>query len=438
MGKLPKDIKLSPHAKQRLYERKPEDIKYNVSNIMKSSIKWYGKDDLIYNSALYKHCCWTTRQSNQIGYITDGNIEVIYGKTNHVAITILEVKDQFKPITQYIKPSKLLKSKKEKIKKMDTISKPRCKDCGYEVTLNRNGVCKRCARRQANMKARGKEYIPYLELSKEEQQVIDMRRASQSKSKRKQSDTAEPEPELTVPDNNSYYISKANQAEVTTRPMMKPIKPIVLGNEFDPLSDLNSFVKIVKECGCEISDTNLKDALNILTSVDKLKDVFMALTKKDSQYTITKLDKILDTTETKLRYNWEYNGFQETDDLKFKGFLMWRRVLKDSIIFLNKLYQTNAITEIQRACNLQNNVQPTSVQKENGVITPTLTVSINKRWKITTESVSTIYNTRQPFTRVFYAPDADTAHKMLVAWMADRNLHENKSKTTVVELKMEG
>jgi hypothetical protein len=79
---------------------------------MKSSIKWYGKDDLIYDCALYRHCCYTTRKSNQIGYITDGNIEILYNKNTHVGITVLEVKDKFKPITQYIKPELLKPSER--------------------------------------------------------------------------------------------------------------------------------------------------------------------------------------------------------------------------------------------------------------------------------------------------------------------------------------
>ena len=102
--KLPKIMKLSPHARQRLLERKDADMKYNTNNIIESNVKWYGKDDLIYDCALYRHCCYTTRQSNQVGYITDGDIEVIYNKETYVIITVLEVKDKFKPITQFIKP----------------------------------------------------------------------------------------------------------------------------------------------------------------------------------------------------------------------------------------------------------------------------------------------------------------------------------------------
>jgi hypothetical protein len=107
MSNLPKEIKLTYHALQRLSERKDENIKYNTKNLMRSSVKWYNKDDLIYNSALYKRCCYTTRKSNQMAYITDGNIEVIYNKNTKVAITVLEVKDKFKPITQFIKPEVL-------------------------------------------------------------------------------------------------------------------------------------------------------------------------------------------------------------------------------------------------------------------------------------------------------------------------------------------
>lgn len=109
--KLPSDVKLSPHARFRLEERK-DNRNYNTRNIMKSSIKWYGKDDLIHDCALYRHCCYATRKSNQIGYITDGNIEILYNKNTHVGITVLEVKDKFKPITQYIKPELLKPSER--------------------------------------------------------------------------------------------------------------------------------------------------------------------------------------------------------------------------------------------------------------------------------------------------------------------------------------
>ena len=61
-----------------------------------------------------------------------------------------------------------------------------------------------------------------------------------------------------------------------------------------------------------------------------------------------------------------------------------------------------------------------------------------KRFQITTESISTILNTRRPFTRVFYATDKEHAYEMFKQWMSERQLHENKSKTTIVELTNEG
>lgn len=104
MRKLPTEIKLTLHARERLYERQGIE-KYNTKNLMKSSVKWYGKDDLIVNSNLYIHCLYICRKAKQkMRYITDGNIEVLYDKNAKVAITIMEVKDKFKPITQFIKP----------------------------------------------------------------------------------------------------------------------------------------------------------------------------------------------------------------------------------------------------------------------------------------------------------------------------------------------
>lgn len=121
MAKLPKDIKLTRHAQQRLAERNTLNNIYNTKNLMRSSCKWYGKDDLIPESALYLHCLYVCRKSKQMGYITDGNIEVVYNKGTGVAITVMEVKEKFLPITQYIKPEYLkqieLKKEKKKMKK---------------------------------------------------------------------------------------------------------------------------------------------------------------------------------------------------------------------------------------------------------------------------------------------------------------------------------
>ena len=104
MANLLKELKMTYHAQQRLQERNKTCTKYNTKNLMRSSCKWYNKDDLIQDCALYRHCCYATRKSSQLGYITNGDIEVIYNKNTKTALTVLEVKDKFKPITQYIKP----------------------------------------------------------------------------------------------------------------------------------------------------------------------------------------------------------------------------------------------------------------------------------------------------------------------------------------------
>ena len=108
MERLPSDIKLTLHAKQRLEERNKINNQYNTENLMKSSCKWYGLDDLIPQSALYIHYLYICRKAkNKMRFITDGNIEVLYDKDAGVAITIMEVKEKFLPITQYIKPEVL-------------------------------------------------------------------------------------------------------------------------------------------------------------------------------------------------------------------------------------------------------------------------------------------------------------------------------------------
>ena len=437
MGKLPNEIKLSPHARARLEERKDINMKYNTSNIMRSSVKWYGKDDLIHDCALYRHCCYTTRKSNQIGYITDGDIEILYNKGTHVGITVLEVKDKFKPITQFIKPEilKQIEVKKERKRMKTELSKPIvCADCGKEEKLNSNGICARCVRRKANMKARGKAYIRYLDLSKEEKLRID--RAIEGQAARHSKDTPKKEPViLTVPDNDNYYSSKAHQTEIITHPMMKPIEDKKEEkNILSPLSDETTFIKILKEHGCEIPEENLEEVLNVLLATDKLKEVFMTIANDSNQQAMLDLEQALNVVERKLQHNWEYNGFQEVDDIKFKGFLTWRRVLKGAIFFWKKLYQTNALIEMQRAWNAytQDPTDKIVLAGDKNNMSSQL-----RRFQITTETISTILNTRRPFTRVFYAKNEDHAHELLVKWLGDRQLHENKSKTTIVELKNE-
>lgn len=53
----------------------------------------------------------------------------------------------------------------------------RCEDCGIEFaseTKKRKVVCNQCYNRYYNYKSKGKEYIPYLKLSQEEQDKIDL------------------------------------------------------------------------------------------------------------------------------------------------------------------------------------------------------------------------------------------------------------------------
>lgn len=438
MAILPKEIKLTLHAQQRLFERKGVE-KYNTKNLMKSACKWYGKDDLIPESSLYIHCLYVCRKArNKMGYMTDGNIEVLYDKNANVAITILEVKDKFKPITQYIKPEYLkeieLKKERKKMKKVTTEIGV-CPDCGKENVELTSGICLQCRTRKANMKHRGKEYIPYINLSKEEKAKIDSRRLVNSKAYREEKKRKEEEPpiELKVPDNETYYQSKATQVPVLMHPITKPNvsnNTVPVEKIIDPLSDQFSFISILKEYDCPIPEDDLKNLLDVLVGVDKLKDVLMKIATNVSQETVLDFEKLLPVIEKKLQYNWECNGFQEVDDIKFKGFLTWRRMLKGSIFLWKKLYQTNTIIELQKVWNSYINMI-TNPNIENQTMS-------QKKFQITTESISTIFNTRRPFTRVFFAPTKEEAYSQFTKWMSDRQLHEDKSKTTIVELSNDG
>jgi len=103
--KLPNEIKLTLHARERLEERNKNNYYYNTKNLMKSPCKWYTSDDLIEQSALYIHSLYVCRKAkDKMKYLTDGNIEVLYNKDTGIAITIMEFKEKFLPITQYIKP----------------------------------------------------------------------------------------------------------------------------------------------------------------------------------------------------------------------------------------------------------------------------------------------------------------------------------------------
>ena len=142
---------------------------------------------------------------------------------------------------------------------------------------------------------------------------------------------------------------------------------------------------------------------------------------------------MMNVVERKLQHNWEYNGFQEVDDIKFKGFLTWRRVLKGAIFFWKKLYQTGALVQMKNAWDAY-----TADPNEKQLMSGDRINSIQKRYQITTESISTIFNTKKPFTRIFYAVSKEDAYEKFVKWMEERQLHENKSKTTIIELSNEG
>lgn len=438
MSILPKEIKLTLHAQQRLEERKGSE-KYNTKNLMKSSCKWYGKDDLIPESSLYIHCMYVCRKAkNKMGYLTDGNIEVLYDKNAKVAITILEVKDKFKPITQYIKPEYLkeieLKKEKKKMRKKIELEGV-CPDCGKEVTdITSQGICVKCRTRKRNANHRQKEYIPYINLSAEEKARIDgMRGANSRKHKEAKEEILEPVLEMKVPDNETYYQAKATQSPVPMRTVANT--KTTIEKTIDPLSDQFSFISILKECGCDISEEALKQLLNVLVATDKLKDILMKVADDTIQDTMLNLEQVLPIVERKLQYNWECNGFQEVDDIKFKGFLTWRRVLKGAMYFWKKLYQTNTLVELKKTWEsyITNMTNPPMNNQNEKIVTVQ-----QKRYQITTESISTIYNTKRPFTRVFYAASKEEAYDKFVKWMAERQLHEDKSKTTIVELQMEG
>ena len=435
--KLPSEIKMTWHAQQRLEERNNTYNYYDTKNLMKSSCRWYGKDDLIHDCALYRHCCYTCRKSNQMGYITDGNIEVIYNKNTKTAITVLEVKDKFKPVEQYIKPEILKQFEDRKVvRKMKKLERNigKCKDCGKEneelmVNGMYEGLCSKCRTRKQNAKARGKEYIPYRELPEDERKRIDALQEAQSKRNEEKKEIVVEKTEVKVVEN--YYQAKAEQSPAVK--LVEIEKPVMPAAKVNPLSDPDSFINTLRGCGCEIPQDTLKNVLDVLVSTDKLKDIFMTIARDDSQDAILDLEQALNVVERKLQHDWEYNGFQEADDIKFKGFLTWRRVLKGAIFFWKKLYQTNALIEMQRAWNAYTQDPNDKILLAGDRIDSTL-----KRYQITTESVSTIFNTKRPFTRVFYAKNEEDAHDMLVKWFADRQLHENKAKTVITELKADG
>lgn len=450
MAKLPKDIKLTRHAKLRLKERKNAN-NYNTKNLMRSSCKWYGKDDLIPNSALYLHCLYVCRKSKQIGYITDGNIEVIYNKGTGVAITIMEVKEKFLPITQYIKPEYLeqikIKKEKKKMEKLETNTKSTksnvCPDCGEEnVKITLMGICDRCRSRKFNAEHRGKTYIPYINLSEKEKIKIDHMRMASAKAHKERKEKQQqqnlevikdiPMPNLSVAEN--YYEIKAMHNNSETESVTKEIPSVHKSSHvviLDSSSDQMKFIDILKECNPDILESNeeLKEVLNILITTDKIKDTFMMALKNKNKNIILNLKHILNISEKKLQSNWENNGFQEIDDLKFKEFLTWKKILKESISFWDKLYSIDIISEMKKIVSM--NLDDVDILKSE----PKKSITQEeKKFKVTTDSISIIFNTKRPFTRVFYAKSKEEAYEKFLEWMSKNQLREDKDKTKIVEL----
>jgi predicted transcriptional regulator len=223
----------------------------------------------------------------------------------------------------------------------------------------------------------------------------------------------------------NYYQAKASKCAMTPIAPVAVQKPTIV----DPLTDLNGLMNTLRAYGCEIPEENLKSVLNVLVATDKLKDIVTAITGDANQQAMLDLEQALNVVERKLQHEWEFNGFKEEDDAKFKGFLTWRRVLKGAIFFWKKLYQTNTIVELQKAWHAY-----TSDPSDKQLMSGDRIDSRMKRYQITTDSISTIFNSRRPFTRIFYATSEEEAYKQFVKWMSDRQLHEDKSKTTIVEL----
>ena len=442
MAKLPKEIKLTRHAQQRLAERKNSNNNYNTKNLMRSTCKWYGKDDLIKNSALYLHCLYVCRKSKQMGYITDGNLEVVYNKGTGVAITIMEVKEKFLPITQYIKPEylKQIEIKKEQKKMMKKIeintNTTICPDCGKEVAeLTSQWICERCRTRKSNARSRHKEYRPYISLTEKEKAKIDRMQTANSKSARlKRGESIEdieadlkqiPIPTPKIPIVENYYEAKATQNPVTIQ---------ATENQSIQTTSLNqgNFIDTLKKYNCELSEDILKDIMQVLIATDdKFKNIFMTAIKNSNKNAILNLEQELDIIEKKLQNDWESNGFQEADDIRFKNFLTTRKSLKESILFWKQLYQIGSFAELQKNENKEETIQTSTDDAK------TTNKFRLKKYQVSTESISTILNTRRPFSRVFYATSKEQAYSMFVKWMSERQLHEDKDKTNIIELEQE-
>lgn len=278
-----------------------------------------------------------------------------------------------------------------------------CSDCGRkDVELNSTyGICNTCLTRKRNMINRGKVYVPYVNLSQKEKERIDKFIAAHASKSSVNNNAIK----------DTYVIEKESTHTIEEK------------------WDMEQFVNILKDCGSEMPTEELRVLLELLTFVDKLKTILSTITESDRQQNLLDLEQTLNVAERKLQHDWEYNEFNNEYDILFKNFLRIRRQLKRDIFFWKKLYQTGTIVELKKQLGYYDSNPMDRILTGNEQVVSTL-----KRYQITTVSISTIFNTHRPFTRIFYAQDEEDARKQLTAWFDSRQLHEDKSKTVVTLL----
>lgn len=411
---LPITMKLTEHARQRLLQRKSSYDYYNLDDLMKSGCRWYTKEDFIQNSGLYCHCSYVCRKAHKMKYITDGKIEVIYDSNTEVALTVMEVKEKFLPITKFLRPE-LLQENKEKggTENMNMKNKV-CSDCGEIVEkLTTTGICYKCDQRKSNASHRGKTYIPIRCLSEQEQsKILAMRRAQALLHEAKAKDITKSETAPIDTSANTIKVSKIEDKDV----------------------DIN---EILKKYGYTISNTEFDEATNVLNNIytteTLLEKLLADIINEKIKTTIFTLDQAIEVIEKKLQYEWENADFNDTDTKTFKNFLKWRRTIKTAIMFWKKLYQSSAVADINKLITETKDTTNNDVAGDT-TDTATSTADTLRRYQITTETYSTILNTRKSFTRVFRAKTKGEAYMDFKKWLADRQLHENEKKTSIIEL----
>lgn len=269
-----------------------------------------------------------------------------------------------------------------------------CPDCGSKnIEITSQGICTKCRQRKINMRNRGKEYVPYkdLDLKSEDKRFI-----------RK--------PTSLPTDTNNKDNKNKNKNKIKSK------------NDKQWLTD------ILTSHGCTIKEDTLSDVLDILLLTDKIKDI---LGNDENKQAMIDLEDMLNIIERKLQHNWEFNTFSNEDEAIFKEFLTHRRVLKAGIFFWKKLENATTIIDFQKTCDMYRKDPNTKMVLDSD--TKRLQ-SPRKRYQVSTYSISNIYNTRKPFTRIFYARSEEDAHAELVRFLSERNLIEDTTHTSILEL----